>query len=214
MRRSPMSITKDFDTKKLPAPQPIKHKDANNVMREVRVYPFAGEFNNSLWFFFELCLFPLMRCIPVLGMSWTDIFIEILNVLTKHPLQIMTQLISTKYAAAASQTYANFVLLIRDFISKLIQIPNPRDSLYHYLEANCQFNLKNNPTAHWSTTLFLRKCGIFMHGYLAIPSMKMTALWFFNSFSPGWKCSYVMHNPTETGLPDADRICNHMTIAQ
>ena len=209
-----MSCAKDYDAKKLPAPQPIKHKDANNIMREVRVYPFAGEFNNSLWFFFDLCLFPLMRCTSVLGMSWPDIFIEILNVLTKHPLQIMTQLISTKYSTHATQTHANFVLLIRDFISKLIQIPNPRDSLYHYLEANCQFNLRNNPTAHWSTTLFLRKCGMFMHGYSAIPTLKMTALWFFNSFPPGWKCSYVMHNPTETGLPDAERICNHMTIAQ
>ena len=78
-----MSIQKDYDPNKLPTPQLIKQKDAKNIMREVHVHPFSGDFNNSIWFFFELCLMPLLRCIKVLGMSWPNMFVEILNVLTK-----------------------------------------------------------------------------------------------------------------------------------
>ena len=96
-----MSIQKDYDPNKLPAPQLIKQKDAKNIMREVRVHPFSGEFNNSLWFFFELCLMPLLCCNKVLGMSWPDMFVEILNVLTKHRLQLMTQLLTGPYSSSA-----------------------------------------------------------------------------------------------------------------
>ena len=122
-----MSVNKDYDRSKLPQPQPLKHKDANNVMREVRIIPFSGEFNNSLWFLFELCLLPLVRCIATLGMTWPAIFTELLNVLGKYPLQIMTELINQKYSTLSLQTQTNFIQLIRDFVSKLKQDPNPRD---------------------------------------------------------------------------------------
>ena len=81
-------------------------------------------------------------------MSWPDINVEILNVLTKHPLQLMTQLLAGPYSSSAVQhIQATFVLLIRDFITKLTLIPNPRDSLYHFLEVNCKFDKRSNPTA-------------------------------------------------------------------
>ena len=209
-----MSVNKDYDRSKLPQPQPLKHKDANNVMREVRIIPFSGEFNNSLWFLFELCLLPLVRCIATLGMTWPAIFTELLNVLGKYPLQIMTELINQKYSTPNLQTQTNFIKLIRDFVSKLIQNPNPRDSLYHYLENKCRFNTSNTPVAHWSDVCFLRKCGIYMHGLKQIPSLDITALWVFNHYPAGWQCSYVMHNPQEMGLPSADKINNHMMICQ
>ena len=209
-----MSVNKDYDRSRLPQPQPLKHKDANNVMREVRIIPFSGEFNNSLWFLFELCLLPLVRCIATLGMTWPAIFTELLNVLGKHPLQIMTSLITQKYSTPNLQTQTNFIHLIRDFVSKLTQNPNPRDSLYHYLENKCRFNPASTPVAHWSDVCFLRKCGIYMHGLKQIPSLSNTALWLFNHYPPGWQCSYVMHNPTETGLPSAEKINNHMMICQ
>ena len=150
-RRLPMSIRKDYDPHKLPAPQLIKQKDANNVVREIRLYPFSGDPNNSLWFFFELCMMPLLRCITVLKMSWPDMFVEILNVLTKHPLQIMTQLLAGKYsiASGAQHTQTTFIRLIRDFVSKLTLIYNPRDTLYHYLETSARFDQKSDPATHW-----------------------------------------------------------------
>ena len=209
-----MSSTKDYNVDQLPKPQLIcKKDDNNNVMREVRVYPYAGQFNNSLWYLFELCLMPLFRCLAVLGMSWPDMFTEVLNVMSKHPLSIMTQLVSGKYSTSP-KNQATFVHLVRDFVTELILTPNPRDSLYHYLEVNLKFSPKDNPTSHWSNILFLRKCGIYMNGYARIPTMETTALWYFDSFPPGCQASYVMHNPTEVGIPDAKKISLHMIIAQ
>ena len=150
-RRSPMSVQKDYDPNNLPAPQLIKRKDANNIVREVRLYPFSGDYNNSLWYFFELCMMPLLRCITALKMSWPDMFIEILNVLTKHLLQITTQLLAGKYSIARAQhTQATFIHLIRDFVLKLTLIYNPRDTLYHYLETSARFDQKSDPAAELS----------------------------------------------------------------
>ena len=214
-RRSPMSVQKDYDPNNLPAPQLIKRKDANNIVREVRLYPFSGDYNNSLWYFFELCMMPLLRCITALKMSWPDIFIEILNVLTKHPLQLMTQLLSGKYSVAHAQhTQTTFIHMIRDFVSALTLTCNPRDTLYHYLETSARFDQKSDPATHWSKLVFLRQCGIYMNGNSAVPNMGTLATWYFNNFPPGWRISYVMHNPTETGIPSADKISNHMAIAQ
>ena len=53
-----------------------------------------------------------------------------------------------------------------------------------------------------------------MKGYARILTMETTALWYFGSFPPGWQASYLMHNPTEIGIPDAEKISLHMTIAQ
>ena len=209
-----MSSTKDYNTNQLPKPQLLRKKDDNNnVVREVRVYPYAGQFNNSLWYLFELCLMPLIRCVATLGMTWTDIFTEVLNVMSKHPLSIMTQLVSGKYSTKP-KNQVTFVQLVRDFVTELILTPNPRDSLYHYLEVNLKYSPRDSPTSHWSNILFLRKCGIYMNGYARIPSMETTALWYFGSFPPGWQASYVMHNPSEVGIPDAKKISLHMTLAQ